>query len=172
MMSLSCWVSRKYSIGKLRGSFYETLLLSIVLNRHTMRTMRRNVIIAIEITKKVADEIDSTSKSIQSNSMSLTVSETDILLDGMKILFKSSDYDEQVRLLMLSPPNWGRPQIQKLFSCNEWQARKAIELRNSFGFLAKLTNFSGNPPIDPILVEEIEAFFQDDSISRQTSKEK
>ena len=104
--------------------------------------------------------------------MSLTVSETDILLDGMKILFKSSDHDEQVRLLMLSPPNWGRSQIQKLFSCNEWQARKAIELRNSFGLLAKLTNFSGNPPIDPILVEEIEAFFQDDSISRQTPNKK
>ena len=70
-----------------------------------MRTMRRNVTIAIEIIKKTADEIDSTSESIQSNSMSLTVSETDILFDGMKILFKSSDYDEQVRLLMLSPPN-------------------------------------------------------------------
>ena len=137
-----------------------------------MRTMRRNVTIAIELTKKTADEIDSTSKSIQSNSMSLTVSETDILLNGMKILFKSSDYDEQVRLLMLSPPNWGRPQIQKLFLCNEWQARKAIELRNSFDLLAKLTNFSGNPPIDPILVEEIEAFFQDDSISRQTSNKR
>lgn len=137
-----------------------------------MRTMRRNVTRAIEIIKETADEIESTPASIQSNSMSLTVNETDILLDGMKILFKSSDYDEQVRLLTLSPPNWGRPQIQKFFSYNEWQARKAIELRNSFGLLAKLTNFSGNPPIDPILVEEIEAFFQDDSISRQTSNKK
>ena len=52
-----------------------------------MRTMRRNLTIAIEIIKKTADEIDSTSESIQSNSTSLTVSETDILLDGMKILF-------------------------------------------------------------------------------------
>ena len=104
--------------------------------------------------------------------MSFTVSETDILLDDMKILFKSSDYDEQVRPLTLSPSDWDRPQIQKLFSCNEWQARKAIELRNSFGLLATLTNFSGNSPIDPILVEEIKAFFQDDSISRQTFNKK
>ena len=116
-----------------------------------MGTMRRNVTRAIEIIKETADEIDSPSKSIKSNNMLLTVSETDILPDSMKILFKLSDYDEQVRLRMLSPPYWGRPQIQKFFSCNEWQGRKAIELRNSFGPLAKVTNFSGNPPIDPIL---------------------
>ena len=92
--------------------------------------------------------------------MSFTVSETDILLGGMKITFKSSDYYEQVRLLTLSPPYWVRPQIQKFSSCTEWQARKAIARRNSLGTLTKVTNFSGNPLIDLILVEEIEAFFK------------
>ena len=82
--------------------------------------LRLNVVRAIEIIKETADEIDSTSEPIKSNNMSLTVSETDILFDGTKILLKSSDYDEQVRLLTLSPPYWGRPQIQKFFSCNEW----------------------------------------------------
>ncbi|CAM4790993.1 unnamed protein product [Rotaria magnacalcarata] len=163
---------RQSKAKALLNDVFELLGLPKVFDWRTMRTMRRNVTRAIEIIKETADEIDSTSASIQSNSMSLTVNETDILIDGMKILFKSSDYDEQVRLLTLSPPNWGRPQIQKFFSCNEWQARKAIELRDSFGLLAKLTNFSGNPPIDPILVEEIEALFQDDSISRQTSNKK
>ena len=75
--------------------------------------MRRNVTRPIEIIKETADDIDSTSESIKSNNMSLTVSESDILRDGMKILFKSSDYDEQVRLFTLSQPCWGRPQIQK-----------------------------------------------------------
>ena len=137
-----------------------------------MGPMRRTVTRAIEIIRETADEIDKTSESTKSKNMSLTVSETDILLGGMKLLFKSSDYDEQIRLLTLSPSYWGRPQIQKFFLCNEWQARKAIELRNSFGTLAKMTNFSGNPPIDPTLVDEIEAFFQDDLISRQTSNKK
>ena len=69
-----------------------------------MGTMRRNITRTIEIIKEAADEIDSTSESIKSNNMPLTVSETDILLDGMKILFKSSNYKEHVRLLTLSSP--------------------------------------------------------------------
>ena len=148
------------------------MIFSIVFNRRNTGTMRSNVTRAIEIIKETADDTDSTSGFTKSNNMSLIVSETNTLLDGMKLLFKSSDYDEQVRLLTLSAHHWGRPQIQKFFSCNEWQARKVIELRNSYGTLAKLTNFSGNPPIDPTLVDEIQAFFQDDSISRQTSNKK
>ena len=131
------------------------MIFSIVLNRRNTGTMRSNVTKAIETIKETADDIDSTSGSTKSNNMSLIVSETNMLLDGMKLLFKSSDYDEQVRLLTLSPHHWGRSQIQKFFSCNEWQARKAIELRSSYGTLAKLTNFSGNTPINPTLVDEI-----------------
>ena len=68
-----------------------------------MGPMRRTVTRAIEIIRETADEIDKTSESTKSKNMSLTVSETDILLGGMKLLFKSSDYDEQIRLLTLSP---------------------------------------------------------------------
>ena len=103
--------------------------------------------------------------------MLLTVNEINMFLGGMK-LFKSSDYDEQVRLLTLSPLHWGRHRIQKSFSCNEPRVRKAIELRNSYGTLVKVTNFSGNPTIDPILVAEIRALFQVDSISCQTFNKK
>jgi hypothetical protein len=46
-------------------------------------------------------------------------------------------------------------QMEKFFSCNEWQARKALELRKSFGVLARVTDFVGNQPIDPQLVEEM-----------------
>ena len=124
------------------------MIFSIVFNRRNTGTMRSNVTRAIEIIKETADDIDSTSGFTKPNNMSLIASETNTLLDGMKLLFKSSDYDEQVRLLTLSPHHWGRPQIQKFFSCNEWQARKAIELRNSYGTLAKLTNFIQRQPSD------------------------
>ena len=59
----------------------------------------------------------------------------------MKRLFDSSDYDEQVRLLTLSPTGWGRVKIENFFGCNEWQARRALEIRNSFGVLAKPNKF-------------------------------
>ncbi|CAF2147192.1 unnamed protein product [Rotaria magnacalcarata] len=163
---------RQSKAKNLLNAVFEVLGLPKVSDWRTMGSMRRSVTRAIEIIKETANEIDAASESTKSKNVSLSVSETDILLDGMKLLFKSSDYDEQTRLLTLSPPYWGRPQIQKFFSCNEWQARRAIELRSSFGILAKITNFSGNPPIDPTLLDEIEVFFQDDAISRQTSNKK
>ena len=134
--------------------------------------MRCNVTGAIKIIKETADKIDSTSGSTKSNNMPLTVSETNMLLDVMKLLFKSSDYDEQVCLLTLSPLHWDRPKIQKFLSCNGWQTWKAIELRNFYRTLAEVMNFSGNPPTDPTLLDEIQAFFQADSISRQESNKK
>ena len=79
------------------------MIFSIVFNRRNTGTMISNVTRAIEIIKETADDIDSTSGFTKSNNMSLIASETNTLLDGMKLLFKSSDYDEQVRLLTLSP---------------------------------------------------------------------
>ena len=113
-----------------------------------------------------------TDKTIKSNVAVLNADDTELLVNGLKRLFDSSDYDEQIRLLTLSPPNWGRVQIANFFCCNEWQARRALEIRNSFGILETSTNFSGNHPIDPLLVDEIRSFYQDDGISRQTSNKK
>jgi len=124
--------------------------------------------------RQAADEICQvpTAKTKESKIASLAVDDTDSLLGGLKHLFDSSDYDEQVRILTLSPSNWGRVQIENFFSCQEWQARRALDLRLSFGLLATPTNFSGNPRIDPLLVDEIQAFYEDDAISRQTSSKK
>ncbi|CAF4525688.1 unnamed protein product, partial [Rotaria magnacalcarata] len=83
---------RQSKAKALLNGVFELLDLPKVFDWRTMRTMRRNVTRAIEIIKETADEIVSTSASIQSSSMSLTVNETDILIDGIKILFKSSDY--------------------------------------------------------------------------------
>ena len=102
----------------------------------------------------------------------LTTEENELLIDGLMRLFDSGDYDDQVHLLTLSPPNWGRVEIQDFFLCNEWQARRALEILSSFRILVIQPNFSGNPRINPLSVDEIEAFFQEDAISRQTSNKK
>ena len=70
------------------------MIFSIVLNRRKTDTMRHNVTRAIESIKETVNEINSTSRSTKSNNMSLSVSETNMLLDGIKLLFKFSDYDE------------------------------------------------------------------------------
>jgi hypothetical protein len=136
--------------------------------------LKRNVSRAVEAIKKTADELCrvTCTNTADSNSTSLTTDENESLIDGLKRLFDSSDYDDQVRLLTLSPPNWGRVHIENFFSCNQWQARRALEIRYSFGVLAMPTNFSGNPHMNPLLLDEIKAFYQDDIISRQTSNKK
>ena len=87
-------------------------------------------------------------------------------------MFNFSDYDKQVCLLTLAPFNWGRPQIQDFFGCKEWQAHKALLLRSSYGRLSRVTNFDGNQPMDPQLIDEIKNFYTDDGISRQSSNKK
>ena len=107
-----------------------------------------------------------------SKNASLPVDDTEILIDGLKLLFQSSAYDEQIRRLTLAPLNWGRLQIEMFFGCAQWQSRKALELRSSFEVLAKVTHFVGNQPIDPQIVDNIIQFYQEDAISCQTSNKK
>ena len=129
---------------------------------------------AVKLIREAADNILKTPKIISKDfgKSTITIEDTEQLLDGFKLLFKSSDYDEQVRLLTLAPSNWGRPQIQDFFDCNEWQARKALLLRSSYGRLSRVTNFNGNQPMDPRLIDEIKKFYVDDGISRQSSNKK
>ena len=136
--------------------------------------LKRNVSSAIELIRMLTDQLCGTvfAQNVQPTVPLLTVDDSNSLIDGMKHLFDCSDYDEQVRLLTLSPPGWGRVKIENFFGCNEWQARKALEIRDSFGMLAKPTNFSGNHPVDPLVIDEVELFYQDDTISRQSSNKK
>ena len=46
---------------------------------------------------------------------SISVEDSNSLINGMKRLFDSSDYDEQVRLLTLSPTGWGRVKMENVF---------------------------------------------------------
>lgn len=148
--------------------------MSVFLLRRNSGALKQDVTRAIETIRKAADELchASSTNRVEPNLPSLTTEESESLISGLKRLFDSSDYDDQVRLLTLSPENWGRLQIENFFFCNEWQARRALEIRGSFGILATPTNFSGNPRINPLLVDEIQTFYQDDIISRQTSNKK
>ena len=137
---------------------------TLYFSRRNTGVLKRNVSRAIEAIRKTANKLCpvTCTNTAHSNSTSLKTEDDESLIDGLKRLFDSSDYDDQVRLLTLSPPYWGRVQIDKFFSCNEWQARRALEIRNSFGVLAMPTNFTGNPQMDPLLLDEIEAFYQND----------
>ena len=47
------------------------------------------------------------------NPHGLRISETNELLDGLKRLFPESDADEQVRLMIIAPKEWGRQKVEK-----------------------------------------------------------
>ncbi|CAF3862057.1 unnamed protein product, partial [Rotaria sp. Silwood1] len=119
------------------------------------RLKRKTAIIQQQVTKAIhlirlaADEIITSPRTASKDLAKtvLTIDDTEQLLDDLKLLFRTSEYDEQ-------------------------QARKALELRESFGFLAKVTHFAGNFPIDPEIVKEIKNFYQDDGVTRQTSNKK
>lgn len=128
---------------------------------------------AVNLIRKAADNLTSSIVvTNHSNLSTLSIEDNDYLVGSLKKLFHNSDYDEQIRLITLSPPNWGRVQIEQFFGCNEWQARKALENRSLFGVLSVSTNFSGNTAIDPVLLQDIQDFYQDDTISRQSSSKK
>ncbi|CAF5011263.1 unnamed protein product, partial [Rotaria sp. Silwood1] len=142
-------------------------------NRKTT-IIQQQVTKAIHLIRLAADEIITSPRTASKDLARtvLTIDDTEQLLDDLKLLFRTSEYDEQVRLLTLAPSDWERVQTEKFFNCNQWQARKALELRESFGFLAKVTHFAGNFPIDPEIVKEIKNFYQDDGVTRQTSNKK
>ena len=153
---------------------FKSYLYSFIYRRNT-KLIRKEVTKAIDLIRQAADEILTVSKVTlnDSKNASLTVNDTEILIDDLKLLFQSSDYGEQIRLLILALSNWERLQIESFFGCAQWQSRKALGLRSSFGVLAKVTPFAGNQPIDPQMVDNIIQFYQDDAIivaKRQTKK--
>lgn len=136
--------------------------------------VRNDVSKSLEIIRQAADNLFSRAdmERVKTTITSLTLHDTESLINGFKLLVNSSNYDEQVRLLTLAPSSWGRVQIEQFFGCNQWQARKAIETRALFGILSTITNFSGNPSIDPLIIDEIQSFYQSDDISRPTASKK
>jgi hypothetical protein len=89
------------------------------------------------------------------DSSKLTLEENEELLDGLKLLFDESDYDEQIRLLTIAPSSWGRSKIEAFFSCNNYQARKSLVIRDSQGILQRSIDSRGNPPLDKQIAQGI-----------------
>ena len=52
----------------------------------------------------------------ENESLSLTLSEKNELINGLKNLHYASNKQEQVRLLTIAPTGWGRQKVQKLLN--------------------------------------------------------
>ena len=124
---------------------------------------------AVELIRSAAEALRNPQDITElSSHSSLKLADKEYLLDGFKILINSSDRDDQIRLLTLAPPEWGRTKVEEYFKCSRYLAQKAISLRHSYGKLAVPVDWRGNNPLDPLLVQEIIDFYSDDAISRQS----
>ncbi|CAF1585220.1 unnamed protein product, partial [Didymodactylos carnosus] len=88
------------------------------------------------------------------------------LVSGLRQLVCLSEFDEQIRLLTLSPPNWSRRAIASFFPVTQWQARISIDLRLDDGILAKYENTQDRGKITAETIAKVLDFFEDDTISR------
>ena len=116
--------------------------------------------------KKITETCD------ESISFDINLSDCQHLLNGIKSLFFISNKEEQLRLLTMAPPQWGRKQIEYYFGCTEHQSKEAILLREKGGLLARPIFFNGNQPIKQVDIDHAIEYYQDDRISRQSSNKK
>ncbi|CAF1473084.1 unnamed protein product, partial [Rotaria sordida] len=80
--------------------------------------------------------------------------------------------EQQIQLLTIAPPIWGRKKIEYYFGCTEHQSKQAILSRKSHGILARPVFFSGNSPIQKATIDQMVQFYEDDKINRQFSNKK
>lgn len=151
-----------------------TFSIFISFSSRQTNVIKDKVRITIERIRSHAENLTSVrSKDVSKlDSAKLTIEENDELLDGLKLLFDESDYDEQIRLLTIAPSSWGRSKIEAFFSCNKYQARKSLVIRDSEGILQRSIDSRGNPPLDNQIAQSIVQFYQDNGISRQSANKK
>ena len=116
---------------------------------------------------KTAKEND---KGEDEKSSALNLAEKDDLINGLQLLYQASDRLEQIRLLTIAPATWGRHKIKAFFNSPQQQARTSIELRASAGVLAPAVDSRGKKPLDPSTVQAVLHFYNQDEISRVSSK--
>lgn len=95
-----------------------------------------------------------------------------VLIEGLKQLFFISEKEQQLQLLTIVPPDWGRKKVEYFFGCTEHQSKQAIVLRDTYGVLARPLFFSGNKELKQAVIEEVLRFYENDDISRQSSNKK
>ena len=70
-----------------------------------------------------------------------------------------------IKLITLTPKNWGRLKIKNFFSCSEHQARNSVYLRDEGQILSLPIDLCGNIPFDPRVAKAVYDFHIDE-ISR------
>jgi hypothetical protein len=148
-------------------SFLNNLFFS---NRRRSRNIRENVNTACSYLHTLCDSLlDTEFESVNNN---LSMNDVNALLSGLKMLFQESTEEEQIRLLTISPENWGRSTIQNWFNCSQHQARKALLLRTNQCVLAYPEYQSGNKPLPDSTIKLVTEFYSQDGISRASSRKK
>lgn len=107
-----------------------------------------------------------------SRNSTISVADSDTLLEGLRKLFNASADDEQIRLLTVAPSTWGRHKVENFFDCTEYQARLALEVRQTAGILAYPISCRGNESIDHNTIDQVLDYYRRDGISRPSPNKK
>ncbi|CAF1540807.1 unnamed protein product [Adineta ricciae] len=154
---------------ELLNQVFDALGIAKIRDVRQTNQLDKQVTTAIELIRSAAEALRHVQDVAQLPSHSSPkLADKEYLLDGSKCLIKSSDPDEQIRLLTLAPPEWGCVKVEEYFEISRYLAQKSISLRVSYGRLAVPVDWRGNTCLEPLLVQEIIDFYNDDAISRQS----
>jgi len=106
------------------------------------------------------------------NPHAIELDESNKLLSGMKQLYEQSTDAEQIRLMTIAPPDWGRIMLSKWFGSRDDQARQAIVLRREKGVLTYPGYSRGNKFLDDDTIQLVVQFYLQDGISRVSPNKK
>ncbi|CAF1544176.1 unnamed protein product [Adineta ricciae] len=165
-------VETKYKLEQhkeLLNQVFQVLGIEKIRNVRLTNQVDKQVTIAIELIRSAAEALQRSENITQPSSHSLfKLADKEYLLDSVKFLINSSDRHEQIRLLTLATPEWGRTKVEEYFECSCYLAQKSISLRDSYGKLAVPVDWRGNTCLDPHIVQKIIDFYSDDVISHQS----
>ena len=103
---------------------------------------------------------------------SISINESNQILQSVKELFKQSTWEEQIRLMAIAPHNWGRTELSQWFGPTDHQTRHAIMLRRDRYVLAYPEYSRGNKALAEETIESVEQFYLQDDVSRVSSNTK
>ena len=108
-----------------------------------------------------------TTSSTNFTTPNIKLNDANTLIDGLKQLFFLGTEDQQLQLLTMAPPDWGRKKIESFFGCTEHQSKQAIVLRDKYGILSRPVFFYGSKETDKDTIEQVLRFYEDDDVSWQ-----
>ncbi|CAF4897575.1 unnamed protein product [Rotaria socialis] len=109
---------------------------------------------------------------IDPNPHSISINESNQILQGVKELFKQSTWQEQIHLMTIAPHNWGRIELSQWFGSTDHHAREAILLRQDQYVLAYPEYCRGNMTLAEETIVSVVQFYLQDGVSRISSNTK